>query len=297
MGASVCKYVSALRGIGLASERAYHAHGDRILQTFGTADGEYELAYMRTLLAEKRQGWQIGLIDLEQCEIGFFVLADEARFQNAPLPDRHLARRVAHRQRQGDTDALRALYYVSVGHDVSVRIYDHPRADRVLAHDERGLGPFFLLQWPVSRDQNLHYCGRNLRSQGLQRAIELDQNAWGLIRFRLRGSWANVILGRLLHGLLAGLGLSAPGCGPANREEENRNASCFSSSDFKQIRHRNTLRSREKCVNRTLSWVIGLDVEVLQRRRKWRPGRRLSRGNLVATVNEWVIRLLRECLS
>ena len=75
-------------GIRLAGQRADHSHGDGILQTFGTADGEHELAYMGSLLAEKRQRWQISLVDLEQREIGFFVLAHEACFYDAALPDR-----------------------------------------------------------------------------------------------------------------------------------------------------------------------------------------------------------------
>ena len=89
-----------LGGIGLAGERTDHAHGDRILQTFRTADGEHELADAGALRADQRKRGQIGFIDFEQGEIGFLVLADQAGLENAALPDRHLSGRVAHGQRQ-----------------------------------------------------------------------------------------------------------------------------------------------------------------------------------------------------
>ena len=109
-----------LGGIGLAGECADHAHGDRILQPFGTADGEHELPDMRAL-AEQRKGRQIGLVNFEQREIGVFMLADESRLENAALPDRHLAGGVAHGQRQRDANALCALNHVRVRHDVAAR--------------------------------------------------------------------------------------------------------------------------------------------------------------------------------
>jgi hypothetical protein len=88
-----------LGGIRLAGERADHPHGDRILQTFRTADGEDELAYAGSLLAEKGESRQIGIINFQQCEISFLVLPKEASFKNPALPDRGLATRIARRDR------------------------------------------------------------------------------------------------------------------------------------------------------------------------------------------------------
>ena len=78
----------------------------RILQTFGTADGEDELANVRPLRADERKSRQIGLVDLEQGEIGFLVLADEARLKDAALPDWHLAGGVAHRAAAGRRECV-----------------------------------------------------------------------------------------------------------------------------------------------------------------------------------------------
>jgi hypothetical protein len=46
-------------------------------KTFGTADGEHELADAGTLRADERKRGQIGLVNFEQGEIGFFMLADQ----------------------------------------------------------------------------------------------------------------------------------------------------------------------------------------------------------------------------
>ena len=104
------------------------------------------------------------------------MLADEASFQDAALPDRHLASGVAHGQRQGDADALCAFDHVCVGHDVASRVNDYSRADRVLADNKSSLGPVVLalVERPVSGHENLHHRRRNPRSQTFQRAVELD---------------------------------------------------------------------------------------------------------------------------
>src|SRR5258708_10927852 len=62
-------------GVGLAGERADHAHSDGILQAFGTADGEDELSHMRALRADEGKSRQFGLVNLEQREIRLLMLA------------------------------------------------------------------------------------------------------------------------------------------------------------------------------------------------------------------------------
>ena len=166
---------------------------------------------MGPLLAEKGKRRQIGLINFEQREIGFLVLADESRFKNAALPDRHLAGGVAHGKRQGNANALCAFHHMSVGHDVAVGVDDHSRAHRVLANDEsslrsispRGAGPY-----PVTRICTT--AGETLAARRLQRAVELDQDAGRLDRFGIvRPSVAFFFWSGCLGRLLAALCLSA----------------------------------------------------------------------------------------
>jgi hypothetical protein len=161
-------------GIGLAGERAHHAHGNGILQTFRTTDSENELAYMGPLQGEKRQCGQIGLVDFEKSKIGFRVLAHKARFNDAALAD--WDRRVSHRKRQGHANALSAFHHMGIGHDVTAGVDNNPRTHRVLANDERSLGSVFFAfaERPVAGDENLHDCGGNLGGKGFKGAVELD---------------------------------------------------------------------------------------------------------------------------
>ncbi len=131
-----------LAGVGLARERTDHPHGDRVLQTFGTSDGEDQLPHMGTLLGQELKSGQIRPVNLEQRKIGFLVLAYEVSLQNPAFA--HWHGRVAHGQRQGDANALRTGNNVGVGHDVAVGVHDHSRADGVLADDQRSLGSIFL---------------------------------------------------------------------------------------------------------------------------------------------------------
>ena len=183
-----------LGGIGLAGERADHAHGDGILQAFGTADGEDELSDVRALRADERKSRQVGLVDFEEREIGFLVLADEARFENAALADRHLAGGVAHGQRQGDANPLRAFDHVGVGHDVAGRVDDDSRSDGVLADDERRLRPIFFAEWAVSGDENLHDRRRHSGGEALEGAVQLEQDV-GVPRAWLLRAGAGFFLG------------------------------------------------------------------------------------------------------
>ena len=127
-----------LFGIGLAGDGADHAHGDGVLQAFGTADGEDQLTDARTLREQGKRG-KIFFVDLEEGEIRFFVGTDEAGLEDAAFPDGHGAAGIAG-QGQSDADALRAFDDVGVGHDVTIGIDDDAGADGMLAHDESGLG-------------------------------------------------------------------------------------------------------------------------------------------------------------
>ena len=174
---------------------------------------------MRSLLAEKWQGRKIGFVDLEEREIGLFVLAQEAGFQNPALSDRDLAGRIAHGQRQGDANALCAFHHVRIGHDVAVGVYNHARADRVLAYDERGLGTIFFAERPVPGNENLHDGGGDLGGEALQSSVELDQDAGRVIWFRFDRFRVDAFLGRLLgRRLLAGLRPGAPNDCKANHQ-------------------------------------------------------------------------------
>src|SRR5271154_4474671 len=113
-----------LVGIGLARYGADHPHGDGVLQSLGTADGEHQLAYARTLLREQGQRREIFLFDLEEGEIGFLVHANEAGFEDVTPARGHRAGGIDG-QGQGDADALRAIDYVGVGDDVTGGIDDH----------------------------------------------------------------------------------------------------------------------------------------------------------------------------
>src|ERR1700756_58668 len=87
---SVSLYVGeGLARICLAGERAYDSHGDGVLQTLGTADGKYQLSDMGPFLADERQRGKIRLVDLEQCEITFFVLTEQLGLDDATLANRN----------------------------------------------------------------------------------------------------------------------------------------------------------------------------------------------------------------
>ena len=171
--------------IGLPRQRADHTHGHRILQTFRTSNRKHQLPHPRTLLADQRQRRQIRVVDLQQRQIGFLVQAEEPRLENAPLALRHLAG-IAHGQRQRHANPLRAFHHVRVGHDVAIRIDNHSRAHRMLAHNQRRLRAILLAQRTISRNQNLHHRRRNPRRQALERIVELHQRLERLIRARLR---------------------------------------------------------------------------------------------------------------
>ncbi len=65
-----------------------------------------------------------------------------------------------------------------VGHDVTVRVHDHARTHRVLAHDQRSLAPVAVatVQRPVSGGLNLNHRGRDFGSQILERGVHLSQD-------------------------------------------------------------------------------------------------------------------------
>ena len=126
---------------------------------------------MGSFLAYKRKRRQIRLVNFQEREIGFLMLAKQACFQDPALPDGNLAGGIAHRKWQGHANPLRSFYDVGIGHDVAARIHDYARANRVLANNERRLRSIFLAQRSVARHQNLHHRGRNLGSQGFQVGI------------------------------------------------------------------------------------------------------------------------------
>src|SRR5579863_8187853 len=102
---------------------------------------------------------------------------------NDPLLARwsHLVREIHRRQCESHVDALRSLNYVSVCHDVAVRVHDYSRTDRMLAGYERRLTAIALFQGPIARNQNLNHRRRKPGCKLLDREIKLLQHRW---RFR-----------------------------------------------------------------------------------------------------------------
>jgi hypothetical protein len=186
-----------LARIGLASHGADHSHGDRILEAFGTADGEDELANTRALGKQGKRG-KVFFVDLEQGEVGFFVNSDEARFEDVALAYGDSPAGIA-RQGQRHTDALCTFDDVSVGDDVAIGIDNHSRADRLLAHDERGLSAILFVKRTVAGDENLNYRGRNFGGEGFKGVVELGQGlgGGGGLFFFCGGSWGGSLLGGL----------------------------------------------------------------------------------------------------
>ena len=129
-----------------------------------------------------------------------------------------------------------------IGNDVAAGVYNHSRANRVLAHDECRLG-FVLIalaQGPVSGDENLHHRRGNLRGQHFQRAIELHQNARRLVGFGFYSSRVGLWGGFLSRRFLAGLRLSGRDDCPANRNEDGKKSGFGLAADLKWVRHRNS---------------------------------------------------------
>ena len=210
-----------LVGIGLTSDGADYSHGDGVLQALGTADGENELTYARTMLGEQGKRREILFIDLEQGKISLFVGADQAGLEDAASARRDGAA-VVSGQGQSHADALRTFDYVIVGDDVAVGVDDDSGADGVLAHDERGLGAAFFVQRTVSGDDNLDYRGRYFGGETFQSIVDLHESGGGgggFVRLGLRLFLCRVLLffcgcswvgGRLL-------GHQACGCGQNER--------------------------------------------------------------------------------
>src|SRR3984957_3580644 len=63
-----------------------------------------------------------------------------------------------------------------VGHDVTVAIHNHPRADGMLASDQRGLSLIAFLDCYKASDENLDHGWGNFGYQLCQRGIELLQS-------------------------------------------------------------------------------------------------------------------------
>ena len=109
-----------------------------------------------TRAAQFKRG-QIFLFDFEQRQIRLFMNANEFGIDHVLFSDRFDLRVIDGRHWQHDSNALRSLNHVGIGHDVPVGIDDHAGTDGMLARHQCGLTTIALLNRSITSDQHLNH--------------------------------------------------------------------------------------------------------------------------------------------
>jgi hypothetical protein len=106
------------------------------------------------------------------------VQADQLGIDHSLLSDRRDLRMIDRRHGQRDVDDLCTLDNVSIGHDVAVRVNNHPGADRVLAGYERRLTAAVFFYSALASDKDLNHRWRNSGGELLDGGIQLLEHRW-----------------------------------------------------------------------------------------------------------------------
>ena len=139
-----------------APQRAHTASRHREVQSEGISESHDGVADAQIGGIPQRNGRQIARLDLHHREIRLRVTSHHFAFERALIPQHHL-------------DIAGALNHVVVGHNVSVRIDDHPAAERVFILPAGNLGKHVtkeLFEERVTEERRLlnfdHLCGADI---------------------------------------------------------------------------------------------------------------------------------------
>jgi len=137
---------------------ADHAHRHRVFQTQWTADRQNDVPLLEGIRIAERQRLQTAAFHLDEGKVCFRIDANDARVdRRCAAPSRW--RRLAGRRTEHNLYADGSANDVGVGHDVPIRIDDHPRAGCLLAGHQGNIPALPFFDRAVAVDFDLDHRG------------------------------------------------------------------------------------------------------------------------------------------